>query len=436
MRSIIVFVITISLAYLGKESGLSGSAEPLWSLGCLLILASAVGSLLGRVKLPLIAGYAAVGIVLSFGPVGIVSRGIADYLSPLLALSAGWIAMHIGAQLYGSLQIFRWRNALISLLPPVASFLVTTVLLKLIFAELPTPLLLLLGTVASVLAPFAIFSLQSGGASTALLAFISLGTVTSFIVWSIVVALVRAEHIQGLSPYQIALPSVAIFGSLPLGLILGEIVGTFYSSLRRPPVYILPFVAIFLSQILSQMTGTDHILASMLAGIFAERRLRSGKDGGISLNSVFQASEPVTQTFLVVTFGALGAQILTPSPLYSLWKIGLVYVISSSVGRAAGGFIASRMLTSRPLQAREFLIGCLPQGVVAFHLITKTHDTISEISSLRAYSDIFVTTATAGVLIGTLIFSIPAGFLMNSRSNVNSVRDKDELQEAMETDRI
>ena len=397
MKYLVACGFVLVLSILGPQRDLNSPFDSLWALGALTTMSFVCHQIAACLRLPVIVGWIAAGLILGTSGLQIVRPAELATVDFLLSIAAVWVGLQVGSGLV-------WPRALNCLIPAQIglSTLVTFVLATagaVVLAQLPVWLALLLGAIASLWGPVAVSALSS---HKSILLLTLIGSGISLGILSVVLI---GLHLQGSLPME----AQHAVGKIWLSLLAGA-AGT--EVLRR-----LGFFAGKTTTLLAGFWGS-LVLAAILVEFLQLHGLLLGLGAGLTL-SYFEPQlrracsviEPMRIVAFMVFFPLLGAAIDLALlwPLSSgFYRIILVQVSVPAIVRGLG------LIIWQPRSLAPLKVGkhsgwlLLPKGALLFELICRPQgkDLVEVLP--ESWTRLFYQVALADLLIHILVFSILA----------------------------
>ncbi len=311
---------------------------------------------------------------------GFVSAEAVETVSVINTAALGFIAFSIGSEFrLSELKHTGKAATIIGILQAVAAtVLVDLALFCLHFIVgpeiLPIPVVITMGAIASATAPAATLMVvrqykADGPLTRLLLPIVALDDAVGLVVFSVSFGIAQALIGGSLDVISIVVnPILEIIGSLLLGSVLGfvlsELEKLFFSNTNRLSLTIsFVFMTIALSYLeipLGKATlSFSSLLVCMMLGTVFVNRSEFSED-------IMQRAEkwtaPLNATFFVVSGAELELNVFLH---FSYVLIGIVYILSRSLGKYFGARESSRALHCSPNVQKYLGITLLPQAGVA-----------------------------------------------------------------------
>ena len=354
----------------------------------------AMGRLVKKIKLPNVTGYLLAGLLMGPSVLGILSE---DFLSAATVISdaaLGFIAFSIGNEF--KISYFKRVGVTPIVIATLESlFAVLFVCAALLIARFPLSFALVLSAIAAATAPAATIMVikqykAKGPVTETLLSVVALDDATALIMYSVSIAIAKANSGAALSVKELLLPPVIeIFGALAAGAALGFIfllpLRFFKKDCNRMSL-LVGFV--FAGLGLSQLCGFSSLLFCMAMGAIVA-------NFSPDVNRIMDLSDKLTPPVFLLFFVASGAD-LKISVLPTVGLAGVLYVLVRVVGKIFGASLGA-LLCKADKNIRKYLGPALiPQAGVAIGLSLVASQSFPEYGAqIRAI-----------ILCGTLIYEL------------------------------
>lgn len=332
-------------------------------LAVILLVGAVIGSLTSRLKITAIVGYIVAGVLLGPSMLGLVSLSNFE-IDLVVNVTLAIVAFTIGISLTRGLMKKLGRSIVfIILAESLGAFLVTTVIIYVIFRDLP--LALVFGSLAPASAPAGtlavIHEYRSRGPMTkSLIAVVGFDDGFAVLIFVLALALAEALHGGHVSINTVVIqPLLEIFGAILLGIVVGFVGTRIARRLRhRDQLFLLVVTSIFVVAGVSILLDLSLILSSIILGMFFSNVIpRITK----TVNRIF---ENMLLPIYIMFFVVIGSE-LQISLLLSMGALGIVYIFSRTLGLVGGAFTGAR-LGKAPKYIQKYLgWGILCQAGVA-----------------------------------------------------------------------
>jgi Kef-type K+ transport system membrane component KefB len=395
-----------------------------------LSVALFAGLMLSRVaklcKLPAVTAYLVAGILIGpylLGQLGVPGLGFRSMeevrsLSLLSDVALGFIAFSIGNEFRVSQlkQIGKQATIVGIFQAVVATLLVDAALIGLHFAFpeiLPLPAAIILGAVASATAPAATLMVvkqykAKGPVTDMLLPVVALDDAVGLVLFSVSFGIAKAlASGQAVSVMTVAVePLLEVVLSLALGAVMGVVFNfceRFFHSRSKRLAMSVTFV--FVTVALSMMEfhiGSVHVaFSSLLACMMLGTVFCNICDFSEELmDRIDRWTAPLLILFFVLSGAELELSVFTS---ITVVLIGIVYIITRSIGKCAGAYISSKATHCHPKIVKYLGITLLPQAGVALGMALKTKQAFVGSAENLATAQMVVNITLFAVLIYELV---------------------------------
>ncbi len=361
-----------------------------------LSIALLAGLLLSRlaklVKLPAVTAYLIAGVLVGpfvLGAINVPGIGITESqltgFSLIADLALGFIAFSMGNEFrISQLKKIGKQATIIGIFQAIfTTIIVDAALIALHFAfpdVLPMSAAIVLAAVATATAPAATLMVvkqykAKGPVTDILLPVVALDDAVGLIVFAISFGIAKAMGTAGISPMAIILePLLEIIISLLLGFIMGLLFTLcekfFHSRSKRMAVSVtFVMLTVAISSLKFEIGGIHIAFSSLLACMML----------GTVFCNICEVSEELmeradrwTTPVLILFFVISGAEL--DLKVFSEWTIvvvGIVYIISRSIGKYFGANISAKTTKCNPNIVKYLGITLLPQAGVALGMAIK-----------------------------------------------------------------
>lgn len=333
-----------------------------------LAAALGMGLLLSRVvkklNLPDVTGFLIAGLIIGPYCLGVFSGESLEAVSDITAVALGFIAFSIGGEFKKeNLKRVGMKAFIITVFQAMAAVILVDA--ALILAGFDIPLAITLGAIATATAPAATLMVvrqykARGKMTNTLLSVVAMDDAIGLAVFSISLAIAQSLT-SGAVPTvnnMLLQPLIEIVLSLLIGFAIGAIASIcirFFKS--RANRLCITIASVLLGVALSNMLGLSSLLLCMSIGA-AVVNLRS--DAETILEGAERWTTPLFMLFFVISGAELDLTVLT-----SVGLLGLIYIVSRSIGKYFGAYLGARIVKSEPSIQRYLGLTLLPQAGVA-----------------------------------------------------------------------
>lgn len=357
-----------------------------------IAVALSAGLLMSRVvkplKLPAVTGYLIAGILIGpycLGLLGVKGLGFTSTeevsaMSIINDVALGFIAFAIGDEFrLSQLKKTGKQATVIGIFQAVITTLVVdAVLIGLHFVlgeeKLPLSTAIILGAIAAATAPAATLMVvrqykAKGKLTSLLLPIVALDDAVGLIIFAISLGIAKSLHSGEISFISVMVdPIIEIVASLVVGAILGWLLSFcekfFHSNTKRQALVITAiFLAVAVSKIKatvgSVQIGFSPLLVCMMLGtIFCNVCDFSPE--------LMENTDKWTSPLFILFFVLSGAELeFSVFRDIAIVGIGIVYILSRSVGKYLGAYISAGFVKCEPYIKKHLGITLLPQAGVA-----------------------------------------------------------------------
>ncbi|MCB9641137.1 MAG: cation:proton antiporter [Myxococcales bacterium] len=334
-------------------------------LGIFFLLGWGAHNIGKRVHIPRVTLLLLVGLLGGPAVFDIVPKEIISWFPTVAQMALSMIGFLLGESLVGKELRESAKPVLyISVGATVGTVVVVTLLIWLVSQDLV--LALVLAGVATATDPAATADVAHENKADGPLTHTLLGVVAVDDIWGVMIfslILVAANTLAGNGSTSAALIWGArdVMGGLLLGAVLGLPMAWFVGRARpdEPTLLEASGFVLFCAGF-AHLIGVSYLLACMSMGCVVAMRNREK-------TRPFREIEGASEPFLIIFFLLAGHNFM-PSALKSLGVIGVVYIVSRTLGRVVGAHFTARAANS-PEHVQRYIGWCLlPQAGVALGL--------------------------------------------------------------------
>ncbi len=311
------------------------------AVGVILIAGLLSGKIVQRIKVPMVIGFLAIGVLLGPSVLNVITIEMSEELELIKVVALGVIAYTIGSELnFKQIKKIVSSIFMITIVQTIIIFILVFGSMYYIF-NFSLPVSLLLGAIAPASAPAAILAVcreyrAQGTFTTTLLgtvAFLDAVTLTLFAVISAVVGVIlRGENISGSFLME---PLWEIGGSIALGFLVGIVMVYAMRYIRQRPQALALLIGVILINIgLANIWHLSPLLVNMATGI-AATNLSPPK---LALH-VFEDIE----IFLYAIFFFLAGADLRLEIMGYAWMGIMGYIIFRAAGKVGGTYLGAKL---------------------------------------------------------------------------------------------
>ena len=374
---------------------MSGSAAVLLSISIALLAGLLLSRLAKRIQLPAVTAYLVAGILIGpfvLGAFNVPGIGIThDQLEGLGIISEvalGFIAFSMGNEFrISQLKKIGKSAAIIGIFQAVVTtIIVDIVLISLHFAmpdKLSISAAIVLGAIATATAPAATLMVikqykAKGPVTDVLLPVVAIDDAVGLVVFAISFGIAQSISVGGANILSIVIePLLEIIFSLGLGFLMGllfSFLERFFQSRSKRMAISVTFVLMTVAiSCLKFNIGPFHVsFSSLLACMMLGTVFCNTCDFSEELmNRADRWMAPILILFFVISGSELELSVFLD---VAVLIVGVVYILSRSIGKCLGANISSRMTKSDPNIIKYLGITLLPQAGVALGMAIKARN--------------------------------------------------------------
>jgi Kef-type K+ transport system membrane component KefB len=378
----------------------------IFNVGIVLLLGLIFGKLAEKVNLPDITGYLIAGLLL--GPIThFLTSEELDHMSIISNLALGFIAFQVGNELWlGKLKKSGKKILIITISQAVFTTLIVSLVL-LLFTNPPTALVL--GAIAAATAPAPIMMIinkyrTKGPLTDTIVPIVGLDDAVGVIMFGVLLSLsvaLASGDVSQLSVFNVILQPLKEIGiSILFGSAIGLISGLATRSISKntdAKVKHLDviIITVFITVGVAMLFDASPILTPMIAGAFVTNLIN--KDTYILEDETIRFFIP---PIMILFFTLSGAQ-LSFSTITTVGLIGVMYIISRSIGKFGGCYVSSKIVHAEPVVKQYLGFAMLPQSGVAIGLAMAAYNQLFEVNV--EYANNILNITLASVLVFALI---------------------------------
>ena len=380
-----------------------------------LSIAMFAGLMLSRVakffKLPAVTAYLVAGILV--GPyvlgqlgvpgIGFISMDDVKSYSLIADVALGFIAFAIGNEFrLGQLKKTGRQATIIGIVQAVvATLLVDAVLIGIHLAmpdKLPLPAAIVLGAVASATAPAATLMVvrqykAKGPLTDILLPIVALDDAVGLVLFAVSFGISKALISGRIDMLSVLVePILEVILSLALGLVMGFLFTFFerffHSRSKRLSMSVaFVFVTVALSMLKFEIGGVHIGFSSLLVCMMLGTIFCNICDFSAELmDRLDRWTAPLLILFFVISGAELELSVFTDVMIV---LIGLVYIISRSIGKYSGSYLSAKATGCDKNIVKYLGITLLPQAGVALGMAIKAKSELGEYGAIVANITLF-----------------------------------------------
>ncbi len=338
-------------------------------VGFAILMGFLGGRVVNKFKIPAVAGYVIIGIVLGQSVINLFHKEVLDKLGMISDLALGFIALKIGGELkWGHLKRIGPTVFPIVILESLGAMILVTTMIQLLFHQ--WHLSLILGSISAATAPAATVvviqeSKAKGNFTSTLLAIVAIDDALALIIYGFASAIAKAL-ISTNEVFSIAgvleMSLTEIGGAILLGSLAGFILTPWLKKMASKEAIFSVTVgmALFITGV-SNHFHFSSLLSNMVFGIVLTNT------APISSRKIFNAVDILTPPIFIAFF-VIGGAHLRVDLLPSLGLLGFVYLITRIIGKI-GGASAGAHLAKAPEAVKKYIgYGLLSQVGIAIGL--------------------------------------------------------------------
>jgi Kef-type K+ transport system membrane component KefB len=342
-------------------------------VGLLLLVSFYFGRSMKYIKLPSIIGFMVIGLLCGPSFLNVISENLQHNLSFITELALGFVAFSIGLELsFSSLRRLGSGIVSIILAESFCAFMCVTLCVYLLTFDLP--LALVFGSLAPASAPAGTVAVikeykARGNLTNALYAVVGFDDGLAIIIFGFASALVRMLLVRQTTAASVNIlsgmtgPLLEILLSLGIGLGVAFILSFLARRLKNTyDVLTLIFAFVMITNGLCTMFHLSLILTNMMIGMVIINTQRHEV-----VNKIAEQLSHIMPLFFILFFSLAGAH-LQIGALPSLGWLGIVYILSRSLGLIGGARIGGRIGHVEPKVKKYVGLGILSQAGVAIGL--------------------------------------------------------------------
>ncbi|MCK5594900.1 cation:proton antiporter [bacterium] len=375
----------------------------LFFIGLALICGFIGGKLARLIKLPSVVGYLLAGLLLGNSVFNIFSLNVLDRISIFSDFALGIVAFIIGSEMrIGILRKLGKGILTILLGESLGAVLLVTLGTYLLTRQFH--IALIFGALAAATAPAGTVAVlqeykSKGNLTNTIYAIVGLDDGVAVVIYAFAAAFAKM-FLTGNSVSFVGIikgPVIEILGSILLGGLMGIIFGYFLRKLhRKTEILAVSLGGILICTGLSNHFNLSLILANMsLAVVFTNIFLFANRRAYESVNLI-------TTSIFIVFFVIAGAH-LQIKLLPAMGLVGLIYILSRSVGKMGGAYLGAVTAKAKPVIRRYLGLGLLPQAGVAIGLAILATKEFGGLGETGAHLSILVINTIAAT---TIFFEI------------------------------
>jgi len=350
-------------------------------LAALLLLGYVGGVLARKVKLPMVAGYVVMGLIIGPSVLHIIPEKIIQEFELIKILGLGLIALVIG----GELEIKRIKHLgkIIlgtTIIQVIGVFLVVFVA-TFYLLKLSLPISLLLSAMATATAPAASVAVireyqAQGPFTTTLLGIVALDDAACIIIFGIIAAISRmlldGTLASGLQMFTA--PAIELLGSLGVGFVVGLLMIYILRHLHDKQHRLTVIVGLaLLNSGIAAIFDLSPLLINMTTGfIYTNLSLEPQ-----ALSVIDEIDFPIFVVFFTLAGTSLRLDVLAAS-----WVAAVIYIIARAIGKIGGCYVGAKVSGATKTVQRYLGFAMLPKAGVAIGMVMLVQGRFPEIAAI------------------------------------------------------
>ncbi|MFW5712477.1 MAG: cation:proton antiporter [Spirochaetota bacterium] len=398
----------------------------LLAVGIMTIAGLYLGKITKYIKLPSIIGFMLVGVLLGPSLFNLINEGMQSDLSFITEVALGFVAISIGLELkMTTLKQQGIGIVIIIITESLLAFALVTLAVYWFSGDLA--LALIFGAIAPASAPAGTVAIiqeykAKGSLTKALYSVVGFDDGLGIIIFGFAAAIAKSMVEQAIGAQQESFLKLITPPMLEVGLslLVGVLTGLAFVFLARKlssrrDLFILLFATVLIVSGLSGPLHLSLILTNMVLGFFIVNTQANSliKKIGDELSTVMP--------LLFVLFFVLAGANLHVAALPSLGLLGVIYIISRSIGLAGGASIGA-IIGKAEAKIRKYLgLGILSQAGVAIGLALIVKHDFSHLGEWGAeIGSTVITTITATCIFFELIGPILTKFGLQKAGEITA----------------
>ncbi len=352
----------------------------------------------GGYKIPAVAGYVIIGVILGQSVLNVFQKPMLDKLGVISDLALGFIAFKIGGELkWSNLKKLSKSLFPIVILESFGAMILVTLSVQLLFHQ--WPLSLILGAISAATAPAATVAViqearAKGDFTNTLLAVVAIDDAIALIVYgfasAVSKALISAEEVFSIKAV-IEMSLFEIGGAIFVGIFSGFLLGPWLKKMNsRESVFSIIIGTIFIIIGISNHFHLSSLLANMAFGVIVTNV------APVSSKKVFDQVSIMTPPLFIAFFVIAGAH-LRIDLIPSIGVIGIIYLVSRTIGKIGGSSFGA-FIVNAPKDVKKYIgFGLLSQVGIAIGLslvVTKEFSHLGEAGRILSLNVINILLAT------------------------------------------
>jgi len=397
----------------------------LLTMGLMIFIGLFFGKLTQRIKLPSIIGFMVVGVFLGPSVFNLIDETLITELDFITEVALAFVAVSIGLELRMRTLRQQGRAIIVIIITEtLMAFALVTTAVTLLTGNLA--LGLLFGGLAPASAPAGTVAIiqeykARGSLTKALYSVVGFDDGLGIIIFGFAAAVSRSILAQqaGGDPAGflelIAAPLLEVVLSILVGVLIAMIFGIIARRMNnKQDIFILLFATVLITTGLSVPLHLSLILTNMVIG-FVVVNTQPG-----TVIRKFEGELQNIMPLLFVMFFVLAGANLHLSALPSLGALGLVYILSRSVGLTGGAALGGALGRAEPKLRKYLGMGILSQAGVAIGLALIVKHEFAALGEVgMEIGNTIITTVTATSIFFELVGPILAKVGLQKAGEIN-----------------
>ncbi|MFO7731245.1 MAG: cation:proton antiporter [Spirochaetia bacterium] len=402
----------------------------LLTVGIMTLAGLYFGKITKYIKLPSIIGFMLVGVLLGPSLFNLISEHMQNKLSFITEVALSFVAISIGLEL--KMTTLKQQGIGIVIIIITESLLAfTLVSLAVYWFTADLPLSLLFGAIAPASAPAGTVAIiqeykARGSLTKALYSVVGFDDGLGIIIFGFAAAIAKSlvGQATGSAPESFLTLLTPPLLEVALSLLVGVLISLMFVFLARRlsskrDLFILLVASVFIVAGLSAVLHLSLILTNMIFGFIVVNTQAN------SLLKKIEGELSNVMPLLFVLFFVLAGANLHVAALPSLGLLGVIYIISRSLGLAGGASLGALIGRAEPKIRKYLGLGILSQAGVAIGLALIVKQEFSELGQWGAeIGSTVITTVTATSIFFELIGPILTKFGLQKAGEIPATPEK------------
>jgi len=402
----------------------------LLTVGIMTLAGLYFGKITKYIKLPSIIGFMLVGVLLGPSLFNLISEHMQSKLSFITEVALSFVAISIGLEL--KMTTLKQQGIGIVIIIITESLLAfTLVSLAVYWFTADLPLSLIFGAIAPASAPAGTVAIiqeykARGSLTKALYSVVGFDDGLGIIIFGFAAAIAKSlvGQATGDAPESFLVLLTPPLLEVALSLLVGVLLSLLFVFLARRlsnkrDLFILLVASVFIIAGLSSVLHLSLILTNMIVGFMIVNTQAN------SLLKKIEGELSNVMPLLFVLFFVLAGANLHVAALPSLGLLGVIYIISRSLGLAGGASLGAIIGRAEPKIRKYLGLGILSQAGVAIGLALIVKQDFSELGQWGAeIGSTVITTVTATCIFFELIGPILTKFGLQKAGEITLSQEK------------